>query len=242
MKILLFFLLFDTVLVCFGQQNKIDKSFDDKLVDELSSRVDSFFESDFLIKNGRYYIPRYQRVKGHPYFNDNKWTTGNVLLGSCFYPNVQLLFDLYLNGVICAIKLPGNDELPLILNNDIITSFDIGGHSFINSKTTEGLPGNGFYEIIYQDGKLKAYAKWTKKFLNIYTRENLGEFDVQRRILYLSRNGKTYEISSKNIFLNSFGDKKKKIKAYMHKNRMKFIKMTNLEFSDLFRYAGQLDN
>lgn len=239
MRILLFFFLFNTVLFCLGQQKTFDKTIQDKLLFEVYTKVDSIFESDFILSNGRYYIPGYNRVNGHPFFNTNEWTFGKLLLGSRIYPEVKLLYNIYESNLICSVKGINNEDLPLKLNSDLVSGFTIGENVFLNYSFVEGVPAEGFYEVIYQDNKINAYAKWRKKFINLYSKNFLGEFDEQKRTLYISINDQTKEISSKNNFLSCFGKKKKKIKAFMKKNRLKYSKLTNTDLCLIFKYSIQ---
>jgi hypothetical protein len=227
-------------MVCLSQELEIGQLISNKTFEELNSKIDSHFESDFLINNGRHYIPLYQRIKGHPYFNTNKSVKGNILLGNRLYKDIQLIYNLYQNCVICYVKCTESDELPITLNNQAVTGFTIDGHEFVNSNLIIGVPANGFYEIVYEDDNLKCYAKWTKKYLEIYTREYLGEFDAQHRTLYVLTDKGTQEIQSKRSFLDVFGSKRKKVKAFMQKNNMKYSKMSNSAFYQVFQFYKEL--
>jgi hypothetical protein len=242
MKILSIIILFNTTLICFSQKTGIDKTVQDNLLKELNFKIDSFFESDFLLNNGRHYIPGFPKAKGHPYFNENKSVSGTLIIGSKLYKGIQLIYNLNQNFVICYIKTGENEELPIRLNNEVVTGFTIDNHVFVNNNTVNGLPPNGFYEIVYENDNIKCYAKWTKKYLKIYTRDYMGEFDSQYRTLYLIVNGVTKEIQSKIGFLNSFGERKKKVKIFMKRNKMRFSQMSNPEFCKVFQFAEQLTN
>jgi len=242
MKILLILFLLNTAFFCLGQKNTDEDINQDKLLNEFNLKIDSCFESDFLLNNGELYVSVYQKVKGHPYFNANKWASGTLILESSVYPNMKLIYNLYESKIICYIKNNVNEELSLKINNNIITGFTIGEHVFINNKFINGVPTYGFYEIIYNNSHLNAYARWNKDFLNIYTRENMGEFGDQIRTLFIGTDSKYKEIKSKSDFLNCFGVNSKKIKTFMKKNAFKYKKMANSEFSKVFQFNENLQN
>ena len=240
MKFCIFLVLFNSALFCSGQQISNGKSDLDRLLSAMDLKLDSYFESDFLLNNGRYYIPGYQKVKGHPFFNSNKWLAGTLSLGETTYKNVSLIYDLYESRVICSINGGKLEEMPIKLNSDIVTGFSIENHVFVNGNTVPGLIRDEFYEIVYAGKNAKAWLLWKKKFLNTYTREYMGEFEAQYWVMFLDLGDGIQEISSKKGFLEAFGEKSKKIKAFMKKNRMRYSKLTNEQISTIILYADQI--
>jgi hypothetical protein len=204
------------------------------------SAIDSIYNADFMLKNGRYYISEYPRAKGNPFFFSEKWIKGQLVLQNKAYENINLLYDINNERVLCIIKGTGTEEIPIRLNNDLITSFQLEDHRFIHSKYRDILPQTGFYEIIFSGNDIQAYFKWKKKYLRIYTTEYLGEFDSQQKSMYLVLNKKAYPVKDNNDFLKLFDKNKKQVKTYLKQHHIKILKSNNTILTNLFQYCEDI--
>jgi len=213
----------------------------DKTIAEFISKIDSIYTDDFLLKNGRLYTPEYPRAQGDPFFLTDKWSIGEIVLKNTQYKDKKILFDIYNERLICAIDGVAKEEFAIKLNNDLVTSFKIENHQFINSNNNEALPQNGYYEIIYSGYEISAFFKWKKKYLRIYTNEYQGEFDKPQKKMILVINGKSISINKTNDLMKLFVNNKKQIKTYLHDYQIKLFKSDNDALSKMFKYCEELD-
>jgi hypothetical protein len=240
LKFTFIFLIVNNITICYAQQNDVNNVDQNNLAFLICNKVDSLFESDFLIKNGRYFISEFSRTKGHPYFNTNQWTIGSLTLIDKTYPNISLKLDLYHGKLICLIKNKNKEDMPITLNNQIVEKFNIGEHGFVNCNSLSTLPQSGFYEVIYDKDNFKVYAKWSKYYLDYASVEYSGIFEDQKQKFFILKNGKINEITSEREFLNLFGDNKNEVKSYIKQNKIKFFKSDNKELLKLFQFTEKL--
>ncbi|MFN8258698.1 MAG: hypothetical protein U0W24_23620 [Bacteroidales bacterium] len=210
----------------------------DKAVLEFIEKVDSFYSDDFLLRNGRYFIDEFPRALGNPFYLTNQWTKGDFILDNKVYRNFPLMYDIYRDNLVCIIKGVENEEIPIILNNDVVTSFSISGHYFIHAGQKKNLLSGGFYEEIYSGEAVKMYAKWSKKFMKVYTLEYSGEFNSQKRTLFLVKNNSVFIIKDNKSLIEKFPEIKKQLKTYLKQNRIKLGKSSIPELSGLTEFCN----
>ncbi len=204
------------------------------------SKIDSVYNDDFLLKNGRYYITEYPRAQGNPFFISDKWIKGEIVIQNKVYKDRYILYDIYNDKILCVINGPAREEFAIKLNNDLVTGFTIENHQFIHSRYFETLPQSGFYEIIYSGNYTNVFFKWKKNYLRIYTKEYMGEFDKAPKVMYLTLNNKSYTIKKKNDLIKLFVENKKLIKTYIKQNHIKLLKSDNDVLTKMFQYCEDL--
>jgi len=236
----LLLILFISNIICFGQQNIIGENTENELINLVSGKVDSLFESDFLLKNGKKYKFGFFRVKGHPYFNTDQWASGSLVLNEKKYSNIMLLYDIFNDKLVCKVTSKNNEEIPLELNCLNVNKFCIGEHVFGNCSFLPALPQKGFYEIIYKSGSLQVYSKWYKAFVYYATPEYLGLFDKQKQEFFIYKNEKLNRINSIRDLFALYNENKSKIKSYIRKYNLKLFKSENQELGKFFQYLDNL--
>jgi hypothetical protein len=222
--------------LCFSQQSDVSEIEQNQSILLIGHELDSILESDFILKNGRVFVFDYPRAKGHPFFMTNSWIEGKLTLKGKLYDHIPLLFDSFHDQLICAIKNKKGENVFIKLNEQSVIRFNIGEHIFINSNSQEELPQHGFYELVYDAGDFRVFAKWIKKYLDSNTLQYSGVFDDRKPVYHVLKNGKVKTISSKHDFFSIYGAKKNEIKSFMKKNNIKLYESNNQELFKLFQF------
>jgi hypothetical protein len=222
---------------CFGQTGQLNKIDQFNSISLISIGLDSVFESDFLLKNGRVFIFEFPRAKGYPFFLTNEWTNGNLTINGKLYHNIPLLFDSFHDQLICMVKNRKAESVFVKLNSQCVNMFNIGEHLFVNCNSQPDLPQHGFYEVIYENISLNVFAKWAKKYLDSNTLQYSGIFDEKKPIYYLLKEGKVEIIHSNRDFKGIYRGEKSEIKSFMRKNNIKFFRSNQKELSKLFQFC-----
>jgi hypothetical protein len=230
--------LFPHTPICFSQQNIIKKQ--GNLFMLANNKIDSYLGNDFLLMNARFFINKYPKSKGNPYFEAANNSPGKLVLGKKEYNNIQLIYDIYDQRLSCSVEKFSKNGIILELNNQVITRFFLDDKIFVNSYELPLFPQSGFYEEIFSGKHLKVYARWSKLFNNSVTLEYLGEFTSQKRMLLFEINGEKVDISSRHGFLKIFAGDSKKLNSYIKKNKIRLSKSDNSDLIKLFGYADSL--
>ena len=228
-------LLFICAPVCYSQQNSFDKQ--GNLFSLLKNKVDSSLENDFVLMNARYFIDKYPRAYGKPYFDVSNYSPCKLILGNNTYKDINLIYDIFEQKLHFGLNKTNEKGIVFELNNQVITGFYLDDKVFVNYYELPFLPQSGFYEEIFLGKHLNVYARWSKDYVETITLQNIGEFTSQKRKLLFEINGKMVDISSKKKFLKIFAGERNKIKSFMKENKIRLFKSNNSDLTKLFSYT-----
>jgi hypothetical protein len=224
--------------ICISQQNSADKQGNLFLL--VNNKVDSLLGNDFLLMNARFFINKYPKSQGNPYFEATNNALGKLVLGKKEYNNIQLIYNIYDQKLSFSVEKYSKNGIILELNNQVITRFFLDDKTFVNSYELPLFPQSGFYEEIFSGKHLKVYARWSKLFINSVTLEYLGEFTSQKKMLLFEINGEKVDISSRHGFLKIFAGDSKKLNSYIKMNKIRLFKSDNNALIKLFGYTDSL--
>lgn len=224
--------------ICFSQPNSTAKQGNLFLL--VNNKVDSLLGNDFLLMNARFFINKYPKSKGNPYFEATDNAPGKLVLNKKEYNNIQLIYNIYDQRLNFCVDKSSKNGLILELNNQVITKFILGDKIFVNSHELPLFPQSGFYEEVFLGKHLKVYARWSKLLINSVTLEYTDEFTSQKRILLFEINGGKVDISSRHDFLKIFAGESKKLKSFIKKNKIRLSKSDNIDLRKLFEYTDSL--
>ena len=228
-------LLFISAPVCYSQQNSFDKQ--GNLFSLLKNKVDSSLENDFVLMNARYFIEKYPRAYGKPYFDVSNYSPCKLILGNNTYKDINLIYDIFEQKLHFVLNKTNEKGIVFELNNQVITRFYLDDKVFVNYYELPFLPQSGFYEEIFLGKHLNVYSRWSKDYVETITMQNIGEFTSQKRKLFFEINGKMVDISSKKKFLKIFAGERNKIKSFMKENKIRLFKSNNSDLTKLFSYT-----
>jgi hypothetical protein len=228
-------LLFISAPVCYSQQNSFDKQ--GNLFSLVNNKVDSSLENDFVLMNARYFIEKYPRAYGKPYFDVSNYSPCKLILGNNTYKDINLIYDIFEQKLHFVLNKTNEKGIVFELNNQVITRFYLDDKVFVNYYELPFLPQSGFYEEIFLGKHLNVYSRWSKDYVETITMQNIGEFTSQKRKLFFEINGKMVDISSRKRFLKIFAGERNKIKSFMKGNKIRLFKSNNSDLTKLFSYT-----
>lgn len=169
------------------------------------------------IYNGRIYRPESRLDEnGHTLFTNDKFSDGWITYQGIRYEHVKLMYDLVLDQLI----LLNFDEVGgIIVVKDLVDSFSVHKHTFINLPFGEKGIQPGYYDLLY-DGRLKLLAKRNKKIS-----ETTNQYKVVRKVsqqnkYYLLQDGAYVSVKNLKALLKQLPKK--------HIQYSTFIKEQNL--------------
>jgi hypothetical protein len=191
--------------------------------------------------NGTEHAPYDFRIKGNPYFESNLLQSGFVYYFGMLYQQVNMAYDI-VRDELTANRYDQNFRITLV--NEKIAYFSLFNHYFVrivpdsNNKSIT----TGFYDRLY-DGKIKLFAKRQKKIKETVTADEGDKLWFEENDLYfIFRNNKYYSIKDKNNLFDFFKDRKKDLKKYLRKNKIKFKNDPELAILKSVEYYDQLKN
>ncbi|HVM87431.1 MAG TPA: hypothetical protein VMT76_04535 [Puia sp.] len=182
-----------------------------------------YIDENIGLNNGSEYVAYDFRIKGHPYFESGTLQKGNVMYCGTLYDEIDMAYDIVEDALII---LKNDDNVRIRLAKEKIDSFLWLDHFFVrlvqdsNNKTS--VP-TGFYDRLY-NGQIKLYAR-RKKIIMEKIEGNENERWFQENDAYIIHKDKSYyPVQKESDLFNLLNDKKKEIKKYLRKNKIKFRK------------------
>jgi hypothetical protein len=184
---------------------------------------------------GIVYKPTNYNSIGHPFYLNDKIYSANLYFDGNTYKNVSLKYDLYTQKIVLYQDYNSSQYRFIELNINLIDSFELIDESskvhyfFKNSNYTDKITEIKFLELIYKNeityivGRNKSFIELAQELKNKFY---LKEYH------YLIFNGQLEIINSKADILNLFLNRKKELKKFIRKNK---IKMRSLETPDLLK-------
>ena len=188
--------------------------------------------NDLLVR-GIKYQQKKPKAKGTPFFVCKKSETKVFIKGQSF-ENVEIKYNIFTDELILTDK----SKRQLILNSTAIDSFSLANRLFINlNKLKQNSDELGYFEKIHS-GNVLFLKKYTRTFIKIYSdKDPFGKFSSVNYSYYIFNEENLMKVDSKKEFLTFFNTKKKEVKKYMKKNRIKYKNATNEELSKLMNFC-----
>ncbi len=219
------------------QNNDIIKS-----LDKIIEFTEFVYGSDDILLNGQHYTLKNKDAKGHPFFGDGSWSKETLIIKEKVFKDVELKYDVDVDRLILNAKYNENTFIKIELSSDVIDSFNIQRHHFINSRQFLSDPGElAYFEQIY-NGNFFFLIKH-KKILNnaYYDTPPFGRFSDMQSVYYIYEDGKMKRLISKRSFLEYFKENKKEIRKYMRKNKIRYKKASSEELRALMKYCDVIN-
>lgn len=138
-----------------------------------------------------------------------------------------------------------NQNFRITLVNEKIAYFSLYNHYFvrlIQDSINKSIITTGFYDRLY-NGKLKLFAKREKKIKEKVTAEEGDQLWFEENDRYfILRNNKYFSVKDKKDLFDFFKDRKKDVKKYLRKNKIKFKDDPELAILKSVEYYDQLKN
>jgi len=197
---------------------------------------DQSYGPDYNLINGIKYLYLYSDIEGHPFFGENQFYAGSLIMANREYQDVYLKYDLFNQDMILQYSpfIGGTNQI--LLQNEFIHEFKIYDKLFRKYSFPE--TGARFYQVV-TSGKIYCLYYW-EKILD-YSTLSLYNFSSPKKISYILKNGKPYRFKSKKQFRKLFPvQHQKEIKQYFRNNRIRLKNEPDGNMGRLLEFCNQL--
>lgn len=205
---------------------------------EQHQKFDQVYGLNPDLYNGRKYFRDNYGAIGHPYWIGEVALPARLTSGSKTYNNLSMKYELNKQFFILEF-FDYNDAVQMIILNDYaIDTVYLNDAVFIRNPFEEI---NNKYVQLINTGYYSAFISCTKQFqyqsMGVHTGYKYSE-EIKER--FLVTENKVYPFRNKRTFLNVFekGDRKE-IKAFISSNKIKFKKLTDMQFKELTAFCNE---
>ena len=193
---------------------------------------------------GVVYEPENYNSVGHPFFSEDKFLNTSLIYNGQEYNDLRIKYDVYNQNIILYQDLYPDQYRFLKLNNNLIKEFVITDH--LNRKhyfktfdnLSDQFKGIKFYEVVYENGILYLIIR-SKEFQELAIEYNKNRFLDKSKHLII-KNGEIHLFKNKRSFLLVFSEKKKELKKYIRREKLK-VKLDKPEnITRIIKYLDKL--
>lgn len=177
--------------------------------------------------NGVQYYNRYVLVQDHPYFLDDSFVDGSVIINGQEYSPVRIRYNIYSQHLELQYDNFAGASNSLITVNDHIDGFRYGDLWF-RKMDLDG--EENFYQVIATE-QFSCFVLWGKKLdkidYSLFYGERFTEPSCGYQLLW---KGDTLDFKSMNTFVKCFHEsRRKEIKRFLRQNRFDFKRPAPIE-------------
>jgi hypothetical protein len=177
-----------------------------------------------------------KRVNGHPNFANDDWQEGVLSYDGQLYENVALQYNLLLNKVLVENV---QSHATIELNNVMIDYFQLDNHTFVRLPGgIEGEPNEMLFDQLY-NGSVKVYVKRYKTIKETPDQKVMVTEFLDKRKIYLFKDGQYFSISNKKSALNAFEAQKTEMKKLLSQQHINFRTTPELAMVVMGQYYDQ---
>lgn len=229
---LIFYLAIPLNITC---QQWIDES----KVLELNKSFNNVYNLNGHLINGRKYYNRYSDAPGHPFFKDDQFHTGKVVVNGIQYENILIKFDIVNQEIVLQFSYIHGGNNQIVLNSGNVSEFKLDGRLFKKF----ALPGKGntFLQVIAED-KITCLYSWRKQLVSQrYSVENPYRYSDQESKSYLLVDEQLIEYRGRKSFIKIFPEElHQNIKKYFKTNNIKLNSASDNTMKQLVSYCSRI--
>lgn len=186
---------------------------------------------------GTLYHAKRNAMKSHPFYNTSNFQKGTINYRGHHFKEVDLIYDVYNDELI--IRNPSYVELsnePILLIKDQVSSFVVQGARFEYVEKKIGPYTRSFFEVLHKGNNISLLSKRMKvvKIRDQSTYEHEDKY-------YLVEQDESSRITSAASIIRRFPERKKEIKVFLKKNRLKIRRTGSDEaLKMLVRFCDEL--
>jgi len=192
-----------------------------------------------LVSGKLYRGARQGSVAGHPYYIDENWKTGFVIIDGILFDNLLLKYDVFENKLVLNTTNISKSAVLLCLNLEKTKRFGMNGRNFIPFPPEKDTPEPRFSESVVDD--TLSFLILKRKDLKVeggsvdYSYETYEDF-------YLLYNNELVKFRNRRTLFSLFPDLKDALKKYIRRENLTFIKKRSGNLSRLTLYCNTLLN
>ncbi len=205
---------------------------------DLRTQYDKQYGLDLTIYQGRAYQPEVNVESGFPFWTQEPFFTGSLVVDGQKYDSLLLKIDIYNHQLILGFHDLNGALKQVIVDPLLPDSVLVNGTVFIPTLHLK-MPGR-LVELIYM-GKISCCVFWEKqKQLNTNSNSKGYYFSKQKNRRYFVYQGNLFTFSSLSQFCLFFDKhQSEKIKQFAKINGIKFRKCNSFQLKQLIEFVDQ---
>lgn len=228
----------------YAQALQSDSTYSQNVIAQTINDFNKAIDQQSRLYNGHEYQGYDRVIKGNALFplDAQTWEAGEVNYDGITYAHIPMMYDIYKDVVVVLLY---NKFSQYTLLKERVHDFTLSGHHFVRVETDSlSNPGisTGFYDQLYDDGKVGVLAKRVKTIQTSTVLTTLETYFVEKHDYYLKKGNTYYSISNQRSFLNALKDKKKLLQQYIRDNNIRFKDDPEAVMPRLAAYYSHLTN
>lgn len=213
-----------------GAHDPLRQSFDHK----------DTIREDQILYNGKIWRNQYLNVENDQFLFSKEFLPGSISILGKTYTGIRIKFDIYNDEIITPADVPGIVKVNKELVDSFSLSFQDKTYKFINL-TADSLSGlKGYANLLYR-GRSGLYVRYFKELYQMSGQNmNIDKMFYQRSQVYFVTDKTAYHIKSKRDLYRVMESKKKQIKEFIAKNRIRVSKYDPESFIPVIKYFDSL--
>jgi hypothetical protein len=196
------------------------------------------YGADYNLITGTKYLNLHPSAEGHPFFGEDCFYQGWLMVNHLAYENVSLKYDLCRQQVILQYRHYSGSTESIILNERYISEFEITGRLF----RKYFFPGiePGFYQVLSQDS-ISCLCYWKKDLVQDHSSGVLYRYLPEKKQDYLLMDQKIYPFRSRGSFVRLFPETcQKEIRHYIRSWEIWFGLANEKQIQQLMVYCNEV--
>lgn len=209
-------------------------------VEKLHKEAARIYSTDDLLVNGQVYTPTKSLSKGSPYYGENQFVAGKIIVRGRAFTNQLLKYNLQDQRLILRAPLESGKYVTIQLNPDMVDEFWIDHQRFINMHNYYGTSKSSFYALVYS-GRFDFLVQYKKTFQAVYNQQTPhGSFSNTFANYFIFTDGKLVDLPTRKALFNYFAGHKKEIKQFMRKHKIRYKKAHSDALYQLMNYCDSI--
>lgn len=182
---------------------------------------------DPLLINGEYYQPKHRVANGHPWLFTAEWIPATLFIHGYTFDQQQVKYDIISDCIVLHGDLGNDKKTAIVLNATLADSLHMLDTKFIRTSLLTPCSLPKAYTAILWAGKDTLCAFFEKSYLaTYYNKPPYGKYTQTRRTLWLIKDQKIYQVTSKRDFLQQYSQEKEAIRKFLRKAGITYNKAT----------------
>ncbi len=200
---------------------------------------DKKYGMDVFLNEGRIFYPEGNIVSGHPYWGQDNFLQGDIILAGKRYNNQSIKYDICNQFFILSFNDLIGAEKQIILNSDIIDTVYLENSIFIKNPISK--IDYEFIQLV-NNGTIPCFLTWKKEKMVQSATQKLGySYTKEKSIKYLIYDSVLYKFKNKRDLASIFPKKQREdIRQYMSSNSIVLQKVDIQQLEQLIKHIETL--
>jgi hypothetical protein len=197
------------------------------------------YGTDYNLVNGIRYLNLYPSAEGHPFFGEDRFYNGKLVINKKVYQDVEFKYDIYNQEIILQYHYFTGSTDDIILIKEFIDEFEMDGKLFRKYTFPENIPR--FYQVVSQGSNINCLYYWSKDLLKGSSVQSFFKYSPEKKISYLVIDNKINPFRGRKSFVKIFPSKyQKEIRLYLRSNKIWLRDASDMTIQKLFIHCNKL--